>query len=324
MTRTLILGGTGWLSGRVAHHALATGGEVTCLARGHRPAPVGTVLVPADRARPDAYDGLPGDWDHVIDVSSTAAHVTAAVAALADRAARWTYVSSASVYADDTTPDADESAPRHPPAAPGDVDDYGAQKVAAEDAVTAALADRALIVRPGLIAGPGDPSDRFGYWPAAFARALDAEVLVPPRAGRDTQVIDVDDLAAYIVRSSATGPVTAVGHRHALAAVLDEARRAAGHRGRVVEAEESRLLDADVAYWAGERSLPLWLPADMPGFMSRSNARFLATGGTLRPLAETMTRMLADERVRGLDRPRRAGLTRQEEEALLAALAASE
>lgn len=318
----LILGGTGWLSRRVAHHALAGGWEVSCLARGARPAPDGAVLVEADRDRPDAYADLAGAWDHVVDVSSHATPVAAAVEALGARAARWTYVSSASVYADDTTRGADESAARHPAAAPGDADDYPAQKVAAEDAVISALGDRALVVRPGLIAGPGDPSDRFGYWPAAFARAASGDVLAPVPGGRDAQVIDVDDLASYIVRSSATGPVTAVGHPHAFADVLDEARRAAGHTGRSIEAADDALRAAGVEYWAGERSLPLWLPADIPGFMSRSNARYLATGGTLRPLAETIARALADERARGLDRPRRAGLSRPDEEAILAALAA--
>lgn len=318
----LILGGTGWLSRRVAHHALADGWEVTCLARGARPAPDGAVLVEADRDHPDAYAALAGAWDHVVDVSSHAAPVAAAVEALGDRAARWTYVSSASVYADDTICDADESAARHPAAAPGDADDYGAQKVAAEDAVVAAVGDRALVVRPGLIGGPGDPSDRFGYWPAAFARAASGDVLAPRLRGREAQVIDVDDLAAFIVRSSATGPVTAVGHTHALADVLDAARRAAGHSGRLVDAPDDALRAAGVEYWAGERSLPLWLPDDMPGFMSRSNARYLATGGTLRPVAETIARTLADERARGLDRPRRAGLSRRDEEAILAALAA--
>ncbi len=318
----LILGGTGWLSRRIAHHALADGWEVTCLARGARPAPDGAVLVEADRDRPDAYADLAGAWEHVVDVSSHATPVAAAVEALGDRAARWTYVSSASVYADDTIRDADESAARHPAAAPGDAYDYGAQKVAAEDAVVAAVGDRALVVRPGLIGGPGDPSDRFGYWPAAFARAVSGDVLAPSLRGREAQVIDVDDLAAFIVRSSATGPVTAVGHTHALADVLDAARRAAAHSGRLVEAPDDALRAAGVEYWAGERSLPLWLPDDMPGFMSRSNARYLAAGGRLRPLAETIARTLADERARGLDRPRRAGLSRREEEAILAALAA--
>ncbi|MFX5768997.1 hypothetical protein ABTD97_20430, partial [Acinetobacter baumannii] len=82
-----------------------------------------------------------------------------------------------SVYRDDETGGTDESAPRHPAAQAGEDDDYARQKVAAEDAVQEGLGDRALLVRPGLIVGDGDPSDRFGYWAAAFLRALDEPVL---------------------------------------------------------------------------------------------------------------------------------------------------
>lgn len=318
MADVLILGGTGWLSGRIAAHALGSGATVACLSRGGRPAPPGATLVLADRDDPDAYDVVARrDWDHVIDVSSRADHVTAAVRALADRAARWTYVSSMSVYRDDTTVGADETAPRHEPAGADDADDYAAQKVAAEDAVQGALGGRTLLVRPGLIVGDGDPSDRIGYWAAAFLRAPDEPVLLPPLDGRTAQVIDVEDLAAYLATTSATGPVNAIGDVHALADVLDVVRAAAGHGGPVVVGEEQRLVAAGVAYWAGPRSLPLWLPPDMPGVMRRSNDRYRASGGTLRPLADTVARVVADERERGVDRERRAGLTRVEERALL-------
>ncbi|MDQ0729050.1 NAD-dependent epimerase/dehydratase family protein [Microbacterium sp. W4I20] len=324
MTNVLILGGTGWLSGRVAHRWLDAGAAVTCLARGERPAPDGAELVRADRDDPEAYAAVTArDWDHVVDISSRAEHVDAAVSALGDRAAQWTYVSSVSVYSDDETVGAEESTPRHPAARPGDEYEYGAQKVAAEDAV-AALGDRALIVRPGLIVGAGDPSDRFGYWAAAFLRAGDEVVLLPPVEGRSTQVIDVDDLAAHLVTaaiSGQSGAVNAVGDVHPFAEVLASIRVASGHSGDTAIAEEDWLVAQGVEHWAGERSLPLWLPPDMPGFMTRSNAAFRVSGGTLRPLTETIADVVADERARGVDRARRAGLTRAEERALLAELA---
>ncbi|PRB10432.1 NAD-dependent epimerase/dehydratase family protein [Microbacterium sp. MYb62] len=317
MTDVLILGGTGWLSGRIADRWLDTGATVTCLARGGRPAPDGAVLVRGDRDDPEVYAELARrDWDQVVDISSQAAHVERAVQALGDRAARWTYVSSMSVYSDDTTVGADESAPRHPAARPGDEYEYGAQKVAAEDAV-ATLGERALVVRPGLIVGDGDPSDRFGYWAAAFARAGADPVLLPPLDARSVQVIDVDDLAAYTVITGATGAVNAIGDGHALADVLQTVREAVGHRGETVVAEEDWLVRRGVEYWAGPRSLPLWLPSEMTGFMTRANAALHGTGGRLRPLADTIERVIADERERGVDRERRAGLTRAEELALL-------
>lgn len=292
-----------------------------CLARGGRPSPEGASLVLADRDDPAAYDAVSGrDWDHVIDISSDAAHVTAAVAALGDRATRWTYVSSVSVYTDDVTTGADETAPVHQPASPDDAYDYGAQKVAAEDAVRA-LGDDALIVRPGLIVGEGDPTDRFGYWAAAFLRAENAPVLSPRAEGRSAQVIDVDDLAEFVATTSATGVINAVGDRHPLTDVLDAIRRAAGHTGETPVADDDWLTANGVEHWAGERSLPLWLPADMPGFMSRSNARYREAAGALRPLDRTIAAVVADERERGVDRERRAGLTRADERELLRLLA---
>ncbi|WP_149085749.1 MULTISPECIES: NAD-dependent epimerase/dehydratase family protein [Microbacterium] len=322
MTDVLILGGTGWLSGRIAAHALGAGASVTCLARGGRPAPPGATLVLADRDAEAAYDVVSRtDWDHVVDVSSRVDHVAAAVRALADHAARWTYISSMSVYRDDETVGTDESAPRHPAAQPGEEDDYARQKVAAEDAVQEGIGDRALIVRPGLIVGDGDPSDRFGYWAAAFLRALDEPVLLPPLEGRAAQVIDVEDVAAFVLSATVTGAVNAIGDVRDLEDVLRTVRAAAGHTGPVVVASEEFLVTESVAYWAGPRSLPLWLPSEMSGFMTRSNARYRRSGGRLRPLDETAERVVADERERGADRERRAGLTRTEERALLDALA---
>lgn len=317
MTDVLILGGTGWLSGRIARRLLMNGATVMCLARGGRPSPDGVSLVLADRDGADAYDAVRGrEWDHVIDVSSNAAHVAAAVEALGERAARWTYVSSVSAYSDDETVGADESAPLHQPAGPGDEYEYGAQKVAAENAVRT-LGDRTLIVRPGLIVGEGDPSDRFGYWVAAFLRAEDGPVLLPTAEGRSVQVIDVDDLSEFIATTTATGVINTIGDRHPLSEVLDAVRRHSGHRGDTVTAADDWLVANDVEYWAGERSLPLWLPSEMTGFMTRSNARYRAAGGELRPLDETIAVVVEDEQVRGVDRERRAGLTRVEELALL-------
>ncbi|CAH0161315.1 hypothetical protein SRABI76_01043 [Microbacterium oxydans] len=319
MTKVLILGGTGWLSGRIARRWVDAGAAVTCLAPGTRPVPDGAMLVQGDRDRSDAYVDLAGVWDVVVDVSSREAHVGDAVDALGQSAERWVFVSSMSVYADDATVGADESAPLHAPARRGAEYDYAAEKVAAENHARR-LGNRALIVRPGLIVGDGDPSDRFEYWAAAFARADDGPVLVPPRADRYCQVIDVDDLAAFIVEAAVTGVVNAIGDRYPLAEVLSSIREAAGHTGAVVEAGERWLLDHDVEYWAGERSLPLWLPAEMTGFMTRSNAAYLRSGGELRPIVETISRVLEDERVRGIHRERRAGLTRTDELALLDAL----
>ncbi|MCR2815911.1 NAD-dependent epimerase/dehydratase family protein [Microbacterium jiangjiandongii] len=324
MTDVLILGGTGWLGARIAERWLDRGARVTCLARGTSPAPEGARLIAGDRAADGAYDAVaPMEWDEIVDVSSDAAHVASAVGALATQTRHWTFVSSISVYADADAAGADESAPVVAPLEPGQESDYPHEKAAAEEAVRAALGHRAAIVRPGLIAGPGDGSDRFGYWVARFALAGRESVLVPPTDGRGVSVIDVDDLADFITaigEAPWTGVVNAVGDPHPLADVLAQAREVAGHTGLMVDAAEEWLLDHGVSYWSGPRSLPLWLPRGMPGMWSRSHAAYTILGGRLRPLRATLERTLAAERRAGLDRDRRSGLSRREELALLAAL----
>lgn len=325
MTAVLILGGTGWLSAHIARGWISRGADVTCLARGDRPAPEGARLVRADRSLPGAYDEVASEvWDEVVDISSDAAFVASAVAALAARAAHWTFVSTLSVYADADIDGADESAALLEPATPGDEYDYGRAKVAAEASVLAALGDRAAIVRPGLIVGPGDTSDRFGYWVARFAAAGEEAVLAPETADRAAQIIDVRDLAAFIVdigRTGWTGIANAISDPMPLAILLEHARATARHTGALVSAGDEWLEAHEVQYWAGPRSLPLWLPADMHGFATRSNAVYRRAGGAFRPLADTLADTLADERARGLDRDRRSGLSRTDELALLAELA---
>jgi 2'-hydroxyisoflavone reductase len=324
MTRVLILGGTGWLSGRIAERWMDAGASVTCLARGARVAPYGARLVVADRDAPDAYTAVRGqEWDEVVEISSRPEHVAAAVGALAGAARHLTYISSVSAYASNDEPGADESAALAEPAVPGEEYDYSRAKAACEASVRSAFDHRAAILRPGLIVGPGDPTDRFGYWVSRFALATAGPVLVPDVPGARSQVIDVDDLTDFVVtlgRERFTGIVNVVGDSLPLADVLATARDVAGHTGEVVAATPDWLSAHDVEPWMGARSLPLWLPGDMPGFSTRSNAAYRLLGGALRPLRETLARTLADERARGLDRARAAGLTREDELRLIAAL----
>lgn len=321
MTDVLILGGTGWLSGRIARRWRDAGADVTCLARGIRTAPRGTRLVTGDRTAPGAYDPVADrEWDEIVDVTSDAVHAAAAVDALAPHTRHWTCVSSVSAYADDTVAGADESAAAVPPGTPGDDLDYATAKATIEALVRGALADRAAVIRPGLIVGAGDTSDRFGYWVSRFALAATEPVLVPEADGRGASVIDVDDLAAFAVTIGARrwpGTVNAVGDPIPLDELFAQTRAVAGHIGEVVSAPDAWLTDHDVAHWMGPRSLPLWLQRELVGFWNRDNARYRALGGTFRPLDDTLRSTLADERERGLDRERRAGLRRDDELALL-------
>ena len=321
MSSVLVLGGTAWLGAMVARLALESGHDVTCLARGEAgEVPQGARLVRADRSSGTAYAPVSGrDWDAVIDLTWQPGFAAAALAALGERAAQWTYVSSISVYRDGELGQQHELAALLDPwqGNSATIAEYGAAKVACERSVTAVLGERALIVRPGLIGGPGDPSDRFGYWPAAFARAGTGPVLVPADRGALTQTIDVRDLAAWLVVCAVDGVVgvfNAVGASTPLEDVLDMAAASASYRGEVAEVSEAVLEENGVRPWAGPRSLPMWLPtADAWAFGATPGDAALHRGLALRPLSETVGDVLEDERSRGLDRPRRAGLTRTEE-----------
>lgn len=320
MPGTLLLGGNGMLGRAIARALLTEGHAVTALARGDSGEfPEGVEPLRINRSDPRAYERVARhDWDAVIELALEPALVAGALAALAPRARHWTFISSVSVYAENSTPGATELA-RIVAADPAG--DYAARKAQSEALTRAALGERALIARPGLIAGGEDPSDRFVYWVGRFALAGTGPVLIPDTAGRFAQAIDAEDLAGWVARSGrrgTTGIINAVGHALPLADFLMLARAVAGHSGPVITVSDERLLAEGIGYWAGPRSLPLWLPRAEAGFSLRSNTRFRRSEGTLRPVSDTLRDALAGELRRGLDRaPRRAGLTRAEELALL-------
>ena len=332
--RFLILGGTAWLGGTIATAASRHGHRVTCLARGESgEVPEGVSFVGGDRTRTDAYDAVAAaEWDVVVDVSRQPGQVASAVAALRDRAGSYTFISSSNVYAGTATPGEKESAALLP-ALEGDVmesmDIYGEAKVACEERVLDAFGpQKTLIVRSGLIGGPGDVFDRSGYWPLRFAQPAtdDHSVLVPDVPAMLTQLIDVRDLAEWIVDAAedgTSGVFNAAGETVSLAEHLAVARAVAGHTGPVVGADAAWLLAHEVQPWSGPRSLPLWLPLpDYAGFNARDSSAARAAGLVTRPLAETLADTLRWERRRVLPGPRRAGLSDAEEVALLAELAA--
>lgn len=330
--RFLVLGGTAWLGGQIAATALERGHQVACLARGESGSvPNGAVFVHSDRDRPDAYaEVLDAEWDVVVDVSRQPGHVRSAARALVDRSGTFVFVSTGSVYADHATPGQDETAPLLPALdddVMADMETYGEAKVACEQHVVAVFGpDGTLIARAGLIGGPGDVSGRTGYWPLRFARpaAADGSVLVPDAPDLATQVIDVRDLAAWIVDSGGRGlhgTFNAMGETVPLGEHLQTAREVAGHTGPVVAADSDWLLAEGVEPWMGQRSLPLWLPLpEYAGFSARDTSAARAAGLLPRPLAQTLTDTLAWE-LTDPDRPRQAGLADDEERALLAALA---
>jgi 2'-hydroxyisoflavone reductase len=316
--RLLVLGGTVFLGRHVVEAALARGHDVTILHRGVHGAGLfeGRVArLAGDRDRD--VSALRGRaFDAVVDCSGyTPQQVRLVADALglreaAGAAPHVVFVSSLSAYGrfepgrvyDEATP-----------LATGDAG-YGPLKARAEEAVVAATAGRATIVRPGLIVGPHDPSGRFTYWPERVAHG--GEVLAPGRPGRPVQWIDVRDLAPWCVtlaESRAQGAFNAVGPRVPMAELLAACREVAASDARFTWVPDDALLALGVVPWTG---LPLWLPESDPAFggmMLAELARARAAGLRTRDARETIAATLAWARA-----PREPGFDASKQVATLA------
>lgn len=331
--RLLVLGGTVFVGHAVAAEALRRGHEVVCAARGSNPVPAGATLVEVDRDSDDGLAPLIGEFDAVVDVAPLSyPWVANALRDLGDRVRHWTFVSTVNVYRDNATSGQTpatgplrepitEHATREEILTKEDGSDiYGAIKVASENAVREAMGDRAFIVRPGLVTGTGDGSDRFGYWPGRFARG--GRVLVP-EVDQPMQIIDVQDLARWTVTAAEqglAGTYDGIGPHRPLTEMLAEIAEVVGFDGETVPATREQLVEAKVNPWAGPRSLPLWLPAEYDGMQSHDARPSIEAGMPVRPFAEAVADALAHERALGLDRERKAGLSPAEEAEVLANL----
>jgi nucleoside-diphosphate-sugar epimerase len=189
------------------------------------------------------------------------------------------------------------------------------------------LADRLLVARSGLIAGPGDPSDRVGAWVARFALAVDegGPVLVPDTPDQPVQAVDVRDLAGWLVSCAevgVTGTYNASGPVLRFGDLVAMSRSVAGHTDPVVLVDPDWLAAQKVEEFMGPESVALWLhDPEWAGFSARDTSAAVRTGLTTRPLERTIADTLPWERELGLDRTRKAGLSRERERELLAAWA---
>jgi 2'-hydroxyisoflavone reductase len=341
--RLLIIGGTTFIGPHQVSYALARGHHVTLLNR--------------NRSHPDLFKGkvdqIIGDlnadvsalkgktFDVVLDNPTTLPYwVRNAAQYLEGNVGHYVFVSTESVYADDSRANMDESdgtTPFPQGADPYSLDpraaSYGAYKTFAEQEVQKHYPGISLIVRPGLIVGPLDPSDRFTYWPVRIDRGGD--VLAPGNPTDPMQFIDVRDLAEWMVRmaeSRETGVYNADGpaaNPLPIAEMLYGIKAVTTSEARFTWVPAAFLREQRVNGW---RQMPVWMPPEgrTLGFSQRRHDKAIARGLTFRPLAVTAADTLAWHKKRPASEQEavlnatRAGVTPARETEVLAAWIASQ
>jgi 2'-hydroxyisoflavone reductase len=329
--KLLILGGTGFLGPHIVEAALARKHTVTLFNRGRTNPNLFPDLekLRGDR-NPDQGEGLNAlkgrHWDAVVDTSGYVPRVARASAELlAPSVKQYVFISTVSVYTDFSKPGVDEKSPV------GVMDDptvervtgetYGPLKALCEQAVEAAMPGRTTNIRPGLIVGPGDPTDRFTYWPARIDRG--GEILAPGNPWQPVQFIDARDLGEFILKAIEDGHVgiyNAMGPRHPfpMAAMLYGCQAVTTSDASLTWVEQEFLLKQGAGPWM---ELPLWVPdgGEMAGFARVSNAKGLAIGLAFRPFADTARDTLSWSRTRPADHKWGAGMAPEKEKQILAA-----
>ncbi|MFB7597533.1 NAD-dependent epimerase/dehydratase family protein [Streptomyces sp. NPDC056160] len=297
--RLLVLGGSDFAGRAVAEAAVGRGWDVTVLNRGQRAEPVpGVRSLRGDRTAPDGLAALAahdGDWDAVVDTWSAAPRpVGDAARLLRERAGRYVYVSTCSVYAWAPPAGYTEDAPLvEGAAADADATDYARDKLGGELAVTGAFgADRAVLVRSGLILGPYENIGRLPWWLGRIARG--GPVLAPGPRDLPLQYVDARDLAEWIlgaVEQELSGPYNLMSPQgHAtMGSLLEACVEATGADAELRWTDPEVILDAGIEPWT---QLPVWVPPGSEGHDALHGAdvsRAVATGLRCRPVTETVT-----------------------------------
>ena len=323
--RILVLGGTIFLGRHVVEAALARHHEVTLFNRG--------------QDNPDLYpeaEKLVGDrnqdlaalqgrsFDVVVDTSGQLpGQVQTSAGLLSAATEHYTFVSSISVYSDFSRP-IDESSPvivlEDPSLTDDSPESYGGRKALCEQIAAEAMPGRTLVVRPGLIVGPYDPTDRFTYWPHRLAKG--GEVLAPEPTDASVQFIDARDLAAWMLdmaerRQTGTFNATGPANRLAMSAMLAACRSDTSIDSYFTWVSEQFLTEQEVSPWS---DLPLWISsgdASFAHFLEADCRKAIAAGLQFRPLEETIHDTLSWAVTRPTDYQWKAGITPERERALL-------
>ena len=314
--RILVIGGTQFIGRHFCAAAVASGHDVTVFHRGtHGSGQIeGAIDVLGDR-KTDLGQVSHAKWDLVLDTCGYfPADVRTSCSALKDRCGRYLFVSTGSVYdSGENTPD-DESAPFVPIGDPAATeitgDTYGYLKVLCEQEVTARFGDRSLIVRPGIVAGSYDPTNRFTYWVMRFAGG--GQVLVPDVRPATMQLIDVRDLGAFMLTAAEQelqGPFNVVGPKSTFGEMIDTCA-ALNPSAEPVWVSAGKLEAAEIKLW---EDLPLARPPENDRLFSRTCDAALAKGLRRRPLSETAQDVLSWYTALPEPPPSKTGMSRERE-----------
>jgi 2'-hydroxyisoflavone reductase len=320
-----MLGGTGFVGRHITEAALAAGHDVTLFNRGQTNAGLfdDVPRLVGDREAGDLAALGGGEWDAVVDVNAyTPRRVRESIAALDGRVGHYTFISTVSVYVHGPSTGApvDESAPLErlddPSIEVVTNESYGGLKVLCEEEVQAAFPSAFTIVRPGIVAGPHDPTDRFTWWVRRASRG--GEMLVPDRPDQPVQAVHGRDQGDFVVAATAagvSGVFNSVGPASTLRELVDACAAAAGTTVEPVWVPES---------FVGEHAIPfpLYLPSEagIDNIFEASSAAAEAAGLRNRPLEETAADTLAWDRTRPDQSAMGPGTLSPEREAELLAL----
>jgi 2'-hydroxyisoflavone reductase len=314
--RILVLGGNGFVGRAIVDDALAQGAEVASFSRAKsgEQLPAGVTQLIGDRETGDYSALRTGEWDAVVDLSGFRTRdVDQAMDVLGDRVGRYVFISSHAVYVRDLPAGTDETAPRREPLRDADVltnETYGPCKVACEDDVVERYGERATIVRPGRVTGPGDSSGTALYWIRRGARG--GRVALPTKPEQPLQLIDSRDVARLVVQLVAdarSGAFNAVGPESTITELIKLSAELSGTTVDIIP----------VPFDAVPPRFPLVDPEAEWGERRRNPAKARGAGMPVTPLRRTVADVLGWDKQRG-EPELNLGLTPEQEQQLLAQL----
>lgn len=327
--KILILGGTKFLGKHIVIEALNRGHEVTLFNRGKNNPGLFPEVETIIGDRDGNLEGLKGrEWDAVIDTSGYIPRlVKDSVELLKNQTKQYTFISTISVFDDFSKPGITETdsvgtlADDSVEEVTGET--YGPLKALCEKVVSESLPNQHLNIRPGLIVGPDDPTDRFTYWPIRFYDGGD--IVVPDSFDQPVQWIDVRDLAIFtlqLIEQNETGTYNAVGPNEEIsfANLYESCKEFAQQDVTLHPLSEAFLLENGVGPWV---NMPFWLPTvpeqpDMKGMLRVDNSKAIAHGLTFRPLKDTIKDTIEWNLKEKNGLVTLAGITREKEQELLA------